>query len=441
MKLLFVAPSAYILGGVQDWLYMLTLGLRERGHNVIVAVPNSKYHRLDHFNNHFSGIKAVSFVNKTGTAEGRVRGLSHCILANKADLVIGVNIGDIYEAFWRVKERLGRSKLVMTIHAIEANYFLDIKEYFAIIDAIITTNKLTELMVSNLSLLSSRRIFYAPYGIHKVEAIDTDKRYDCLKIAWVGRIENAQKRVSDLYRVLLELDKLDIDYQLSIAGDGAFQDELKKDLGVWVKNKKVIFYGVLQKREMPLFYSSHNVFLITSQWETGPIVAWEAMACGLAVVSSTYIGSNAEKALMHNETALLYPIGNAKEAALQINRLNNPHFRKQISDNGRYIANSRYSAEASLNAWEEAFISIVNLPIKNGLSMQVKRRTPANSRLELLLGTNLSEMIRHILPASNASSPGSEWPHSLQGKNDQTSILKLAEKVESTSTDNRSSAI
>ena len=441
MKLLFVAPSAYLLGGVQDWLYMLTLGLRERGHDVIVAVPNNTYHKLVHFNNHFSGINAISFINRTGTPEGRIRGLSHCILANRADLVIGVNIGDIYEAFRRVKERLNGSRLVMTIHAIEANYFLDIEEYFPVIDAIVTTNKLTEMMVSNLNLLSSNRIFYAPYGIHRVDGIAMDKRDDGLKLAWVGRIENAQKRASDIYRVLIELDRLDINYQLSIAGDGAFQDELKKDLGFWVNHKRVIFYGVLQKQEMPLFYSNHNVLLITSQWETGPIVAWEAMACGLAVVSSTYIGSTAEKALIHNETALLYPIGKAKEAALQISRLNDPHFRKQISDNGRYIVDSRYSAEASLKAWEDAFITIINLPIRKGLPIQVKRRTQANSRLESILGTYLSEKLRHVLPTSNASSPGSEWPHSLQGKHDQTSILRIAEEVERTSTGDRSSDI
>ena len=438
LKIVFVAPSAYLLGGVQDWLYMLTLGLRERGHHVTVAVPNNKFHRLDRFNAHFEGIRAIPFFNRTGTPEGRIRGLCSCIIVNQADIIVGVNIGDIYEAFWRVKGRLKRSRLVMTVHAIEANYFSDIKDYSGVIDAVVTTNRLTELMVSKLAIVSSSRIFYAPYGIHRVEGLREIDSKACLKLAWVGRIENAQKRVYDVRSILVELDKLGVKYRLSIAGEGEIMDDLKRDLEFWIKKGKVEFYGFLKKEDMHLFYCKHNVLLITSKWETGPIVAWEAMSCGLAVVSSRYVGSKAEKALIHNETALLYPLGGAKEAALQIKRLTNPLVYRQIASNGRRMVNSRYSAEVSLTAWEGAFQRIRDLPDREGLPMTIKRRTQANGRLELLLGSYLSEKVRLFLPPSvSATNPGSEWPHSLQGKSDQTSILNFAEEVEKTSTDTR----
>jgi glycosyltransferase involved in cell wall biosynthesis len=441
MKLLFIAPSAYLLGGVQDWLYMLTLGLRERGHNVVVAVPNNKHHRMDKFNEHFGGIEAVSFVNRTSTPEGRIRGLCSCLIANKADIVIGVNIGDIYEAFWRVREKLNGSRLVMTIHAIEANYFADVQDYSNLIDAVITTNRLTELMVIRSNNISSKRVYYAPYGVHVVGEYPREIG-TYLRLAWVGRIENTQKRVSDLNRILIELDKLDLEFTLSIAGDGISLDDLKMDLEFWVNKERVRFFGGLRKEDMPLFYSGHDVLLITSQWETGPIVAWEAMSSGLAIVSSEYIGSRAEEALIHNKTALLYPTGKAKEAAVQIKRLEDRFLRTHISDNGRALANSRYSSKASLAAWEATFESIMNLPIKKELPKRAKLAIRANGRLESLLGTNLSEKVRLFLPSPvAASSPGSEWPHSLQGKNDQTSILRFAEEVERSSNDDRSSFI
>lgn len=437
MKLLFVAPSAYLLGGVQDWLYMLTLGLRERGHHVTVAVPNNKFHRIDRFNTHFKDIRAVPFLNRTGTPEGRIRGLCKCIITNQADLVVGVNIGDVYEAFWRVKGRLRRSKLVMTVHAIEANYFSDMQDYSPVIDAVVTTNRLTQLMVNKLGFISSDRIFYAPYGIDKVDGLKVEDPEDCLKVAWVGRIENTQKRVYDLRRILVELDELGVNYRLSIAGEGEIIGDLKKDLEFWVKAEKVQFYGFLKKEDMQLFYSKHTILLITSEWETGPIVAWEAMTCGLAVVSSSYVGSLAEKALIHNETALIYPVGKAKEAALQINRLSNPLFHRQIATSGRRMVNSRYTSEVSLTAWENSFERIISLPDRVVLPLKVKRRTQANGRLELLLGSYLSETVRLFLPpSSTATNPGSEWPHSLQGKSDQTSILNFAEEVERTSADN-----
>lgn len=436
MKLLFIAPSAYLLGGVQDWLYMLTMGLRDRGHNVTVGVPNNKFHRLEEFNNHFHGIEAIPFVNRTGTSEGRISGLCNCIIANQADIIIGVNIGDIYEAFRRVKGRLANSRLVMTVHAIEANYFSDIKEYSSVIDAIVTTNRLTELMVNRLSAVACNRVFYAPYGIHKVAELDVLITDECLKLAWVGRIEKAQKRVHDLRNILVELDNLKVEYRLSIAGDGEMLDDIRKDLEFWINKEKVQFYGFLKKEEMHSFYSNHNVLIITSKWETGPIVAWEAMSAGLAVVSSSYIGSGAEKALINNETALLYPIGESKKAAIQISRLTNRIFRNHIARNGMDMVHSRYSAEVSITAWEVAFKKVLDLPIQKDVPMPVKPRPKANGRLEFLLGTYLSEKVRLFWrPSVSATNPGSEWPHSLHEISDQSSILNFAEKVEKTSTD------
>lgn len=436
MKLLFIAPSAYLLGGVQDWLYMLTIGLRNRGHNVIVAVPDNNYHRLNRYNEYFKGIDAVPFVNRTGTPEGRIRALCSCLIKNRAEIIVAVNIGDVYEAFSRVKKRLGDSRLVMTIHAIEANYFADLNDYHSIIDAVITTNRLTELIIKKGNAISSNRIYYAPYGVHEAEGTEEVRRdYECLRLAWVGRIENRQKRASDLYGILEELDKLGVDYTLGIAGTGEIHGDLERGLEDWVKNGKVEFYGVLRKEEMPSFYSKHNVLLITSQWETGPIVAWEAMSYGLAVVSSEYIGSRAEKTLIHNETALLYPIGETKEAALQIKRLVNQDLRKDIAESGRAIAISRYSALASIVTWEYTFESIMRLRNKVQLSFRVQKRRPASGRLESLVGTYISEKIRHLLPpAVTASSAGSEWPHSLQNENEQSSVLKLAEEIETAST-------
>jgi hypothetical protein len=164
-------------------------------------------------------------------------------------------------------------------------------------------------------------------------------------------------------------------------------------------------------------------------------VAWEAMSYGLAVVSSEYIGSRAEKTLIHNETALLYPIGETKEAALQIKRLVNQDLRKDIAESGRAIAISRYSALASIVTWEYTFESIMRLRNKVQLSFRVQKQRPASGRLESLVGTYISEKIRHLLPpAVTASSAGSEWPHSLQNENEQSSVLKLAEEIETAST-------
>ena len=47
---------------------------------------------------------------------------------------------------------------------------------------------------------------------------------------------------------------------------------------------------VLCQFELAQTYPLHHVLLITSSWETGPIVAWEAMAAGMAVVVAAMWG-------------------------------------------------------------------------------------------------------------------------------------------------------
>jgi glycosyltransferase involved in cell wall biosynthesis len=110
-------------------------------------------------------------------------------------------------------------------------------------------------------------------------------------VAWVGRFDQDQKRIHDLPEILIELDKSGVRYQLSVAGDGPERKWVETHLKPWLVRGKVIILGRLSKLQLQRdVFASHHVLLITSSWETGPIVAWEAMAAGMAVVSSHYVG-------------------------------------------------------------------------------------------------------------------------------------------------------
>jgi glycosyltransferase involved in cell wall biosynthesis len=431
MRILFIAPSAYLLGGVQDWLYSLCIGLRSRGHEIIIGVPNNKFHQVDQYNDVFEGLEAVGFTNRSGSPEGRIRSLCRFLMKYRADIIVGVNIGDLYEAFNRVCERLTESRIVLTLHAIEANYFADIGRYSYLLDGIITTNRLSQSIVRSMKVMSDNRVYYAPYGVEIKTKVNQTRFADTLKVAWVGRLENNQKRLSDLVNMLRRLDDTNIMYSLSIAGDGPYRNRLKEDLGPWIDNGKVRMMGVLSKKELGSFYSNNNVLLITSQWETGPIVAWEAMAAGLVVISSEYIGHGCEKALIHNETSLLFPIGDMNEACRQIGRLTNSELREEIAKRGKKLALARYSTKASLDQWELAFEEIMSHKPRQREAHDSVAYPESSGRLESILGRSMSEHLRLILSRwSYAKDPGSEWPHSIHEIHDQTKILNYASEIE-----------
>ena len=431
MRILFIAPSAYLLGGVQDWLYTTVLGLRERGHIVKVGVPDDYFHNGRQFNKHFNGLEAEFFRNRSGTNEGRIRALERFLRKNRTDIIVGVNIGNLFEAVSRTI-RESHEKFVMTVHAIEHNYYQDMKQYGRLVSGVVATNKLSALLAEKVGSIDKNRVYYAPYGVDQEES-SSNKRigHMPLMIAWVGRLEQAQKRARDIVGVLKYLDELNISYKLEIAGDGPEKDGLLTDMSTWIKAGKVEFLGVVMKENMKSFYKKHHILLVTSEWETGPIVAWEAIRAGLAVVTSAYIGSRAEQTLIDERTALMFDIGDTRNAAKQLARLSNEDLRQRLNLNARAIVEKKYSVKASIDAWEGAFEDIYKskTQIRSDERILVVQ-TSTTGRLEKYLGMESSEFIRSVLPKRIGRNAGDEWPHSLQGIRNQDWILENAKEIE-----------
>jgi glycosyltransferase involved in cell wall biosynthesis len=435
LRILFIAPSAYLLGGVQDWLYMTCLGLRKEGHKVVVGVPNGKFHDAKRYNRLYSGLEAVSFTNKSGTREGRIRGLSSFLLRNKCDIIVGVNIGDLYQSYIRVAEKLGETKFVIALHAIETNYFLDIKKYAPLIDGVITTNRLPQSMVQSLADIERNRVFYAACGID-TSIIDQrdidDKEINRINIAWVGRIESNQKRVMDLVRVVRRLDLMGVRFKLSVAGEGPDKEKLRNAMEQWIEIGIVELKGAMKREDLYRFYRENEVLLITSEWETGPIIAWEAMAAGLVVVSSKYIGSRLEGALIDGQTALLYEIGNDVDAAKKLSSVYNPVIRNGISEKAREVVKERYLQEHSIAQWEKSLREIANWKKKNWshYELAMRKESLGLGRLERMLGHDVAEKLRYVIPARQATDAGDEWPHSCHEITDQSRLWQHARNIE-----------
>ena len=188
----------------------------------------------------------------------------------------------------------------------------------------------------------------------------------------------------------------------------------------------MIVAGAIPRSELARrVYRTHQVLLITSAWETGPIVAWEAMAAGLAVVSSRYVGSGLEGALVHGSTALLFPVGDAQEAAAQLTRLRNPARLQELGAAGFNLVKRRYSRHASLAAWMAAFqaVSLLDPLPAPGRAVPIA----AAGGLDRRLGPEAAERLRRLLRRRfHHREAGSEWPHSGHASGDETSLLELA---------------
>jgi glycosyltransferase involved in cell wall biosynthesis len=131
-----------------------------------------------------------------------------------------------------------------------------------------------------------------------------------VRILAVGRLHDAQKRMSDLLRALAELPP---EWQLEIAGSGpdhAMLGDLAGRLGLSDRVSLLGFVG--SKVQLRDLYRRATVFAIPSAYEGLPMTLLEAMSCGTPVVGSD-IAAIAE--VVEPRTGRLVPVSDPARLA------------------------------------------------------------------------------------------------------------------------------
>jgi glycosyltransferase involved in cell wall biosynthesis len=329
-------------------------------------------------------------------------------------MVAGVNMPDTYAAVERLRAKNKKSpKVVMTIHGIQPDLYEDAKEYSNILDAVICTNRLACKLAEVEAGIKPERVYYAPYGVFIPETVRPLRANGGkLRIAYSGRLDHFQKRVLDIPEILLRLKKRGIPFECLIAGGGPAEKEFLKKTEELDLSDSVKFFGSLSYNELTQkVYRETDILLITSFWETGPIVAWEAMVYDVAVVTSRYIGSGLEGSLKDGVNCLMFPVGDTKKAAECIESLGDRNLRNKIVEQGYELIKKRYSHQRSIDYWDEAFQEIISKPSRKSI-IKHQSNTPSG-RLDSIFGSKFAETVRKSIGRRFVhNNPGGEWPHS-----------------------------
>lgn len=430
-KVLFIAPSAYPLGGVQTWLDYLLPGIESNGYSSALALTSGKHHNVENYLASHP-IDQLEIINtQSGTIEGRVEAIENVILKVNPSIIVVVNVVDTYQAVNNLRKKQAISaRIVTSIHGIQQDLFAGIRANSGLIDAVISTNRLTQKLINETSKLESKRSFYAPYGVELLDQTHSEKT-KTLTIAYAGRIEEKQKRINDLLMIFSKLLTEIDDIKILIAGSGkdigALEKWLEKEA---IYSNKIDYLGVIKPENVEAeIYAKSDILLLTSEWETGPIVAWEAMNNNVCFVSSRYTGYFEEGSLIDGENCLLFDIGNIDQAVRKIHDANNNRFRSKLNANAKRLIADKYSHQKSIQTWSECFDRILQQTPK-AYSSETKpnidqsRLTSLAIRLFGKSGIRLAEKIRQIFHLKfEHQSAGSEWPHS--HSNHVTSLFSL----------------
>jgi glycosyltransferase involved in cell wall biosynthesis len=297
---------------------------------------------------------------------------------------------------------------IMSIHGLEPDLFADLEQLTPILDGVICSNRLAQTRARLCVGIDPARVRYPPYGTPSQPSRKTSPNGP-LTIGFSGRFERFQKRVQDLAPIAKNLLARDIPHRWLIAGDGP--DKTDIDALEQVPTLQVECLGYVPAAHMhERFYNRCDVLLNPSEWETGPIVVWEAMANGITVVSSNYVGSGCEAALRHGENCLMFPVGDIEQASRCIGKALDTGLRTRLAHAAQQLLAQRYTPATSCDSWADAISVLTTMAPATGKAPQLA----AAGRLDRWFGATVAYRLRCMLDRTfDHREPGSEWPHTL----------------------------
>jgi glycosyltransferase involved in cell wall biosynthesis len=177
-----------------------------------------------------------------------------------------------------------------------------------------------------------------------------------LRLIAVGNV-NPLKGYHDLITALAELGGLDMPWRLDIAGAKleTAQDylaELEAAIARHGLRERITFLGAVD--DVAALLPGHDIFVMCSRSESGPMVLLEAMACGLPPVASD-VGFVRE-VVTDGESGLIVPPGDSRALAAAIRRMiEDVSFRRGAAAKARDAIGHDYTVRGAAAAHDAAY--------------------------------------------------------------------------------------
>lgn len=120
----------------------------------------------------------------------------------------------------------------------------------------------------------------------------------------------------------------------------------------------VTFLSPIPRSELPEFLGRYDVLLLPSIWaEPLARIMQEGLACGMAIIGSAN-GGTAE-IIAHGKNGLLFEAGNARDLAVQIQRLlEEPSLLRVLAANGRKTAKERFNINTMVGEIDSYLVKV-----------------------------------------------------------------------------------
>jgi glycosyltransferase involved in cell wall biosynthesis len=342
------------IGGAQLFLPKLAGGLIECGHAVDVVTsgePNSKVRDAIAA----TGASVYSDIWPAGPVEDSVRYLKAWIDERRPD-VFAISVSR--DIGWAVLPYLDASVATVAIgHNDQETFYQPAEHYASFLTRAVGVSREICRKYTDRAGVVADRVVEIPYGVET--SAEAPKEFGGpIRLIYVGRVEEAQKRFRDVIRISKTLPQSGVPYVLNVIGDGESMSAARQELADEIETGQVKLRSWLQGEKVLDVMRSSEIFILTSAYEGFCIALVEAMANGCAPVV-TDIPSGNGQLVEDGFNGFLLPIGNSaafvdKIKSLASDRAKLAEFRRRSWETGR-----QYSIPRMVERYEECFTDAV----------------------------------------------------------------------------------
>jgi glycosyltransferase involved in cell wall biosynthesis len=219
-------------------------------------------------------------------------------------------------------------------------FYEPLKYYHLFIDSAIGVSETIHRKIIEQCSISSDRATHIPYGVDALtieqvsEILAKGPSRNALRICYVGRLVQDQKRVLEFVPLAAELVRRNVAFELHLIGDGSERQALEAQFRDQGLEHLVTFWGWLAPQEISAKLLELEVFVLLSDYEGLPVALLEAMAHSLVAIV-TNIESGNVQLVEDGENGFVVPVGDIE---LAVDRL------KQLRENPDLLLRMRTAA-------------------------------------------------------------------------------------------------
>lgn len=201
----------------------------------------------------------------------------------------------------------------------------------------------------------SGRIAIIPYGIPFPSSLNrkSEDSNRPLRIIYVGRLIEYQKRISELPKIFFKLYEQQVPFEATIIGDGPERHSFLDACGPLIEQGLVRWLGIRSNQEVQELLEKQDVIVLTSEFEGLPLCVLEAMARGCIPVCMK-IQSGLPELIHDGENGFIVPQGDISGFAERLAILqSDSHQRQILSQNASSIIREKYEIGTMFDSYVE----------------------------------------------------------------------------------------